>query len=151
MTAAVNTATVMIEAIIQPMATRRPGNVVGAWSPPPDCVMVEADHHRLAQVLGNLLSNALKFTPEGGLVSLVVHGDRERVTFGVADTGAGISREHQAHIFDRFWQAPSRKRDGVGLGLAIVKGIVDAHGGTIDVDSELGKGTTFRVTLPRQR
>ena len=116
-----------------------------------DIGIAEADHHRLAQVLGNVLSNALKFTPEGGKVSLVAHGDRERITISVADTGAGISREHLAHIFDRFWQAPSRKRDGVGLGLAIVKGIVDAHRGTIDVDSEPGTGTTFRVTLPRQR
>ena len=66
----------------------------------------------------------------------------------VADTGPGIPTEHLGHIFDRFWQ-PQQRRDGVGLGLAIVKGIIDAHGGTIDVESTVGVGTTFRFALPR--
>lgn len=116
-----------------------------------DLGTLDADRHRLAQVIANLLGNALELTPEGGHVVLVAHGDRDHVTLAVSDTGAGIAPDHLAHIFDRFWRAPDRRRGGVGLGLAIVKGIVDAHCGTIAVESTLGKGTTFRVTLPRAR
>ncbi|HUS29098.1 MAG TPA: ATP-binding protein [Kofleriaceae bacterium] len=105
-----------------------------------------ADRHRLLQVLANLLSNAFKFTPPGGTIKLGVEVRGERVGISVSDTGPGIPAEHLGHIFDRFWQ-PERRRDGVGLGLAIVKGIVDAHGGTIEVDSKPGIGTTFRVFL----
>jgi len=116
-----------------------------------DLGTLDVDRHRLAQVIANLLGNALELTPEGGHITLFAHGDRDHVTIGVSDTGAGIAPDHLAHIFDRFWQAPDRRRGGVGLGLAIVKGIVDAHRGTVDVESTPGKGTTFRVTLPRAR
>jgi signal transduction histidine kinase len=106
------------------------------------------DRHRIGQALANLVGNALKFTPAGGTIRIGgdVRGDKVRIW--VSDTGPGIPTEHLGHIFDRFWQ-PQQRRDGVGLGLAIVKGIIDAHGATIDVESTLGAGTTFRFALPR--
>ncbi|MBA3818668.1 MAG: response regulator [Deltaproteobacteria bacterium] len=106
-----------------------------------------ADRHRLGQALANLVGNSLKFTPPGGSIRIGAEGDGGRVSVWVADTGPGIAPEHLDHIFDRFWQ-PEQRRDGIGLGLAIVKGIVDAHGGSIEVDSQLGAGTTFRIVLP---
>lgn len=106
-----------------------------------------ADRHRLGQAVANLVSNALKFTPPGGSIRLGARAGVERVTLWVADTGPGIAREHLDHIFDRFWQ-PEQRRDGVGLGLAIVKGIVDAHGGVVEVESTVGAGTEFRIALP---
>jgi signal transduction histidine kinase/FixJ family two-component response regulator len=107
-----------------------------------------ADRHRLGQALSNLLGNALKFTPVAGTIRIGAELRGERVAIWVADTGPGIPPEHLGHIFDRFWQ-PTQRRDGVGLGLAIVKGIIDAHGGSIDVESTPGIGTTFRILLKR--
>lgn len=108
------------------------------------------DRHRMGQVLANLVGNALKFTPRGGTVRLSAQEQAERVVLAVEDTGQGIPLEHLAHVFDRFWQAEdsSHRQQGVGLGLAIVKGIVDAHGGSIQVDSTVGRGTVFRIELP---
>jgi PAS domain S-box-containing protein len=114
----------------------------------PDLPAVSVDRLRVLQVLGNLLDNAFKFTPEGGRV-LVEARRRERdVIVRVADTGCGIPAESLPHVFDRFWQGTRAHRAGAGLGLAIAKGIVDAHGGHIDVASEEGRGTTFTFTLP---
>lgn len=107
-----------------------------------------ADRHRLSQALANLVGNSIKFTPAGGTIKIGAQPQGERVVLSVADTGPGIHPEHLAHIFDRFWQ-PQRRRDGVGLGLAIVKGIIDAHGGTIRVESTVGVGTTISVGLAR--
>jgi signal transduction histidine kinase/DNA-binding NarL/FixJ family response regulator len=105
------------------------------------------DEHRFTQALGNLLGNAIKFTPSEGEITLGAEIEASGVVISVSDTGPGIQPEHVAHIFDRFWQA-DRKRTGVGLGLPIAKGIVNAHGGRIDVRSVLGSGTTFQITLP---
>lgn len=107
---------------------------------------VLADRHRMAQALSNVVGNALKFTPAGGSIRIGGESKGDRVALWVADTGPGIAPEHLAHIFDRYWQ-PTRGRDGVGLGLAIVKGIIDAHGGKVEVDSTQGAGTTFRIWL----
>jgi signal transduction histidine kinase len=107
-----------------------------------------ADRHRLTQAIVNLISNAFKFTPPGGTIRIGAGMIADRVGIWISDTGPGIPAEHLSHIFDRFWQ-PQRRRDGVGLGLAIVKGIVDAHGGVIEVDSVPGEGTTFRILLER--
>jgi signal transduction histidine kinase len=109
---------------------------------------VHADRGRLAQVLGNLLDNAVKFTPEGGRIELRARSEDDEVVFEIADTGPGMSAEVQAHLFERFWQASRADRRGLGLGLTIAKGIVEAHGGRIWVDSELGKGSRFYFTLP---
>ena len=114
----------------------------------PRLATVNADRHRLSQVIANLLGNAIKFTPTGGTVQFAARPNDSSVVLEVGDTGPGIPREQLDHIFERFWQASARRKDGVGLGLAIVKGIVDAHGGRIDVESDVGRGTTFRITLP---
>ncbi len=112
---------------------------------------VEADGQRIAQVLENLLTNALKFTPDNGRVEVRLWRDGGEVVAEVADTGIGIAPEEQRRIFERFYQVQSsstRKYGGIGLGLAIVRQILDAHGATIELASEPGKGSTFRFRLP---
>jgi signal transduction histidine kinase len=103
------------------------------------------------QLLDNLLSNAIKFTPAGGRVDVRVPERDGGVALEVADTGMGIGSDDQEHLFERFFRTKAAGEaaiQGTGLGLTIVKAIVDAHGGTISVESGEGKGTTFRVLLP---
>jgi PAS domain S-box-containing protein len=110
---------------------------------------VEADGPRVVQVLSNLVGNAIKFTPQGGAVRVSVRPDGDGlIRFEVSDTGIGIDPNDLPHLFDRFWQVQRTARGGAGLGLAISKGLVEAHGGQIWVDSELGAGSTFCFTLP---
>lgn len=109
---------------------------------------VYADHHRIMQVLSNLIGNSLKFTPPGGTIRVSARPHRKGVLFSVVDTGPGIPVEHLGHIFTPYWQAKRAERLGAGLGLPIAKGIVEAHGGSIWAESEPGKGTTFYFTLP---
>ncbi|HEY6360843.1 MAG TPA: PAS domain S-box protein [Vicinamibacterales bacterium] len=116
---------------------------------PPDLPEVAIDAHRIGQVLSNLIGNAIKFTPEGGTMRISAWQQGDAVAVSVRDTGLGIPPEHLSHIFDRFWQAPRTKHLGSGLGLSIAKGIVEAHGGTIWAESELGKGSSFSFTLRR--
>jgi PAS domain S-box-containing protein len=113
----------------------------------PDVPPMLGDRDRLAQVLSNLIGNALKFTPTGGRVRLTARRAGDDVEVSVEDSGAGIAAESLPHVFDRFWQADRRARGGAGLGLAIVKGIVEAHGGRIRVESVVGQGTTFAFTV----
>jgi two-component system OmpR family sensor kinase/two-component system sensor histidine kinase BaeS len=113
--------------------------------------LIEADPDRLAQVLRNLLSNALRHTPAGGQIAVSAGLDRTRIFVSVTDTGAGIAPEDLEHVFDRFWRAdPSRSREqgGSGLGLAIAKSLIEAHGGRIRVESTPGRGATFTFELP---
>ena len=111
---------------------------------------VWADVTRINHVFANLLSNALKYTPPGGKITLSAKADEERVQFSVSDTGRGIPSKYLPRIFEQFFRVPDqRKEAGAGLGLAIVKEIVEAHGGTIGVESHEGKGTTFTFTLRR--
>jgi sigma-B regulation protein RsbU (phosphoserine phosphatase) len=109
---------------------------------------VVADRERVLQVLGNLVGNAFKFTPAGGRITLGADRAPEGVRISVTDTGPGIAPEHLGHVFDRFWKTQGGNRTGAGLGLAISKGIVEAHGGTIGVESVVGEGSTFSFTLP---
>jgi signal transduction histidine kinase len=111
------------------------------------------DEDRINEVLGNLLSNAFKFTPRGGKVALSVLPSDRSVVITVTDTGAGISPEQLPHIFDKFFQADNQAQaatKGTGLGLAIAKEVVEAHGGHITVESKVGEGTTFVVRLPME-
>jgi signal transduction histidine kinase len=112
-------------------------------------VCVTGDRDRLLQALDNLLSNAVKFTPAGGVVTLDALVNEQDVCMVVEDTGQGLTVEQQANLFTRFWQARRGDRRGVGLGLTIEKGIVDAHGGTSAVESEPGRGSTFRMCIPK--
>jgi signal transduction histidine kinase len=110
--------------------------------------LVRCDRSRVRQVLSNLIGNAIKFTAEGGSVTLLCETAPQLIRFSVADTGPGIDPEHLEHIFDRYWQAARATRQGAGLGLAIAKGIVEAHGGEIWAESRPGAGSTFHFTLP---
>lgn len=109
---------------------------------------VDCDTDRMLQVFSNIIGNAVKFTPEGGTIGIAVSEKGDGVHFRITDTGPGMDRDSFVHIFDRYWQSRNTAKQGTGLGLAIAKGIVEAHGGTIEVDSELGKGSTFEVILP---
>jgi signal transduction histidine kinase len=111
---------------------------------------VNADRQRVAQVLSNLVGNAIKATMRGGRVTIRARGSAEGVQVEVEDSGGGIAAEQLSHIFDRFWQSErsSIRTRGAGLGLPIAKGIVEAHGGRMWVTSTPGVGTTVYFTLP---
>jgi signal transduction histidine kinase len=112
---------------------------------------IVADSNRLAQVIDNLLSNALKFTPEAGSVDVSVRAELGRIVVEVSDTGIGIAEAEQSKLFTPFFRADSAVEHaiaGTGLGLSIVKGIVEAHGGTITLSSRVPEGSTFRLDLP---
>lgn len=113
-------------------------------------LVVRADALRLRQVLDNLVANALRYVPAGGAVRVEGVAEGGAIVITVTDTGSGIAPEDLPHVFDRFWRADksrSRSTGGSGLGLAIVRKLVEAHGGTVDVTSTTGLGTTFRVRL----
>jgi signal transduction histidine kinase len=119
---------------------------------PGEAPEARADPNRVAQVLRILLDNAVAHTPSGGEIRVRTLAAEGGVRVEVSDTGAGIPREHLPHIFERFYRAdPSRAREtgGAGLGLAIARQLAQAQGGSISVESEPGRGTTFTVTLPR--
>lgn len=115
---------------------------------PAEPVQAEVDAGRILQVLANLLGNAIKFTPVGGDIRLRVERVGDRVELSVVDTGPGIAPAHQASVFVRFWQADRSDRRGMGLGLYISRSIAEAHGGTLTLESELGRGSTFRLSVP---
>ncbi len=111
------------------------------------------DHDRMSEVLGNLLSNAFKFTPRGGEVELSAEPADGGVVIHVRDTGAGIPPEQLPHIFEKFYQADNQRsasHEGSGLGLSIAREIVRAHGGELSVESTVGVGTTFTIVMPLQ-
>lgn len=111
---------------------------------------ISADRVQIGRMISNLLTNALKYTPSGGVVTARVLRVDECVVFEVEDTGVGIEPEFLPHIFDRFYRVPgsSKEKQGLGLGLSFVAWIVKAHDGTLDVDSRKGIGTRFRITFP---
>jgi len=115
--------------------------------PEPD-LRVYCDRGRVLQVLGNLLGNAVKFTPAGGQVTLRVAAEGPYARFSVIDTGPGLAPDQLPRIFEPFWQAKRVGEDGVGLGLYIARAIVEAHGGTIRAESRRGEGSIFTFTLP---
>jgi PAS domain S-box-containing protein len=106
------------------------------------------DSRRIVQVLENLVSNAVKHTAAGGEIRVHAEATNGEIVVSVRDTGSGIPSENLPHLFDRFWQARGARRGGAGLGLAIAKGIVEAHGGRMWVESELGSGSLFGFAIP---
>ena len=111
-------------------------------------LLAKYDSERILQVLANLLGNAIKFTPNGGRIDIIVEPANPHVRFGVIDTGPGISEQDAGAIFERFWRVANPQRSGLGLGLYISKCIVEAHGGEIWVESRPNQGSAFYFTLP---
>lgn len=112
---------------------------------------LHADQEKVEQVLINLVTNAVKFTPVGGKVAVRAEAVKGGVKFQVSDTGPGLSEEEQGHLFQKYSEMAGRRKAelrGTGLGLFICKSVVEAHGGTIGVVSATGKGSTFHFTLP---
>jgi signal transduction histidine kinase len=117
-------------------------------SVPPESIAASFDHDRIVQVLSNLLGNAMKFMLPGGTAALRVLRRQADIEFLLSDTGPGIHPDQLPHVFERFWQVDSTMRRGLGLGLYISEQLVVGHGGHIAVESEVGKGTVFRFTVP---
>jgi len=139
-----------LEPLIAPQLQSR--DLVFAYRPCPTGVYVRADGDRLSQILLNLLGNAIKYTPDGGAVSLSCEFDESQVRIHVRDTGAGIPADRLTYIFEPFVQgerALNRPHEGVGLGLAISRELAAAMHGELSVSSEVGRGSTFTLTLPR--
>jgi signal transduction histidine kinase len=132
--------------LFEPLATAK--HVVLERSLKDTGLAIHADRERILQVLSNLIGNALKFTPRGGHVSVIAEREGDAVTFAVLDTGPGIPADHLPHVFDRFWKHDTPGIKSTGLGLFIAKGIVEAHGGRIWAESDLGHGARFYFTLP---
>lgn len=130
-------------------AAEKKGVALEVRMPDPEA-QVWGDRERVLQVLSNLLDNAVKFTAEGGRVELGGRGETPGggTLLWVSDTGPGITAQDQERLFDRFWQVGRRDKRGAGLGLSIVKGLVEAHGGQVWVESEMGEGSTFLFFLP---
>jgi len=128
----------------QPLADAKHISLVLDLIDPPK---IHADPHRISQVLANLLGNSIKFTPEGGTVTLRARSRDGLLSVTIADTGRGIAPEHLAHIFDRYWRPRGSEGEGTGLGLYIARGIVEAHGGRVWAESS-AQGATFVFTLP---
>jgi PAS domain S-box-containing protein len=140
--------TLTVEAIERHQAAARQRGVTVQRVKGDEDAVVHCDRDRVLQVFANLLGNALKFTPRGGVIR-VSHGiARDEAWFSVSDTGPGIPVEHRGLIFDRFWRDRTSANAGTGLGLAICKGIIDQHGGHITVEGREGEGATFVFTLP---
>jgi signal transduction histidine kinase len=130
--------------------------VTAVHTMPETPVCLAVDRHRIREMLLNIVTNAIKYTPRGGSLALALEEHEDAVTFTVRDTGIGIAAGDLPHIFERFWRAdPARSRTGdrpgVGLGLAIAKWIAEAHGGSITVQSRPGRGTMFIIRLPKAR
>jgi len=132
--------------MLEPIAKEK--GLTLAVSAEADLPAVRADPARVLQVFSNLVGNAVKFTPAGGTVTLAATRADGRVRCSVIDTGPGIPPAQIPRLFGKFWQAKRGDGRGVGLGLAIAKGIVEAHGGTINVESEIGRGSVFSFVLP---
>ncbi|UVH49865.1 ATP-binding protein [Pseudomonas sp. CBSPBW29] len=112
-------------------------------------LQINADPERLFQVLSNLIGNAIKFTPRQGNIGISALSNGEEIVFSVRDSGEGIAPDQLPHVFDRYWTQTENNPTGSGLGLYITQGIVQAHGGRIEAESELGRGSEFRFTVPK--
>jgi signal transduction histidine kinase len=142
----------LVDQLISEIEVALPGRGVMLHNEvPADLPALSADRERVHQVLFNLVDNAIRFTPEGGRVTLSARRDNGSIEIAVSDTGAGIPPEHLPRLFERFYRAdPARARGdgGTGIGLAIARSVVEAHGGTIRAQSEPGRGSVFTFDLP---
>lgn len=149
-------ASVLLPHLVREAAARFEAEAAGRGirlvvEPPEEMSRVQGDEDRLVQVLTNLVNNAIKFTSADGTISLRAGEGPDHIWVSVADTGVGIPPEDLPLVFDRFYQCGNRPgKQGMGLGLAIVRHIVEAHGGTVEALSELGKGSVFTFTLPKR-
>lgn len=109
---------------------------------------VMGDRERLLQIISNLITNSIKFTPRNGTIELTIKNEGNRLYFTVSDTGSGIAKDDLENVFNRFWQGHLMKKGGFGLGLSIVKGIIEAHQGEVAITSEVGAGTTVKFEIP---
>ena len=132
--------------MLEPVAREK--SITLVFQPSADIPAINGDPGRVLQVFTNLVSNAVKFTPQGGVITVSAESGTGSVQFSVRDTGPGIPPEDIPRIFGKFWQAKRGDKRGVGLGLAIARGIVEAHGGSIAVRSEMGRGSIFTFSLP---
>jgi GAF domain-containing protein len=142
----------MIQRVVQVIPVTAVGRVTLQAALPPDLLLVRADQDRIYQVFDNLIGNAIKFSPNGGVITLQAQELGDMVQVSVSDTGIGIPADRLERIFERFYQvdgSTTRKFGGAGLGLAIAKRIVEAHGGRIWAESQLGCGSSFLFTLPK--
>jgi len=128
------------------LATEKGLTIKCHWEGEP--ARIAGDKERISQVFSNLIGNAIKFTPSDEEIDVGGEKKGDFAEFVVVDTGPGITPEHLPHLFDRFWQANSATKTGAGLGLSIAKGIVEAHGGTLRAESDVGHGTKFIFTIP---
>ncbi|MBO9539486.1 PAS domain S-box protein [bacterium] len=138
----------LLKSVIRPFEVQHAQSHRIALTIDPQRGMLLADYDRLAQVMVNLVSNAVKYSPEGGLIQVSAQKLRDRWVIEVRDEGIGIPEDSLPHVFDRFYRVNENQTSGSGLGLFITKEIVERHGGTIGIESRLNEGTTFRVTLP---
>lgn len=148
---AVDLEPLLLAQAVRAEAFARAAGVALKVEPPPEPVTVLADPERIGQVLANLVSNAIKYTPAGGRVTLAAHGDGRYGALSVRDTGVGIPAEAIPELFKPFYRVPAsgpRKTEGTGLGLSIVKAIVDQHRGEVRVESDVARGSVFTVRLP---
>jgi signal transduction histidine kinase/ActR/RegA family two-component response regulator len=141
-------ATAVLAAIEMQQGLAASSSVILASDLAPGLPPIQADGERVLEVLENLVGNAIKFTPAGGTILIGARAQGAELVLWVKDTGPGIPPEQIPHLFDRFWQASKGDRRGAGLGLTICRAIVDAHGGRIWVESELGVGSTVFFSLP---
>jgi two-component system phosphate regulon sensor histidine kinase PhoR len=144
-------APLVIQVLSEIEVARSDRGVVVESALPNDLPPVNADRERVHQVLFNLVDNAVRFTPAGGAVMVSAQSHNGSVEVRVADTGVGIPPEHLPRLFERFYRAdPARSREdgGTGIGLAIARSVVEAHGGHIRAESELGEGSVFTFDLP---
>jgi len=119
---------------------------------PESLASIDIDSVRMAQVFGNLLSNAIRYTPAGGTIKISAGIDEKNFWMKVSDTGAGVQADEREKIFQPFYRGDTGRRikQGMGLGLTIARELMTAHGGEINVESEFGKGSTFTVILPNK-
>jgi two-component system phosphate regulon sensor histidine kinase PhoR len=142
----------MIEEELHHFAPQAQQKQIGMKNEAPAALIADIDRKLIGRALGNLLHNAIKFTPSGGQIAIAATANDEAIQLSVSDTGPGIPSEDLPRIFERFYKVDrARGKGGTGLGLAIARHVVEAHGGRIWAESQLGKGATFYFTLPVKR